>query len=222
MSDLRVTVAIPVGPRPTDQQWLEECLESVRQQTMPPDEILLVDDMANLPPHDGCRIWRAPWRVGVACAFNFCVALAKNELVFMLSDDDILYPTCLERCLATYERVGRIDGFYWAGVRYSDDREDQFFPFNGAMTTKGFWRMTGGFPPESGSGAPDAAFLSILMVNGMFDRVQCIDTKEPQYWYRVHENTDTGARGPWQGVILETRHLLTHSWKPPEWGRYDT
>lgn len=219
-----ITVVIAVGPEKHHQRWLDECLESIQNQTQFPDEILLVDDMANLPQPDlffsNIRVWRAPWRLGIPAAYNCGVALAKNDLVFMLGADDKLLPTCLEECLASYESHKQEDGYYGVGVSYSDGREDQYVPCHAAMVTKGLWRSTGGFPPESAVGAPDAAFLSILLGNDLMKPV-CVNGDKPLYWYRVHEQTDTAQRGGWQGPILEVRNLVTKHWKPPVWERYE-
>jgi len=240
-----ITVAIPVGPRSTDQQWLEECLASVRAQTREADEILLIDDMAGLPlgdafplgdgswkvdsgPLAGCRIWRTPWRVGVGDAFNFGVALAKSELVFMLGADDLLHPECLERCLDAYEKEepdARDLTYYFVGVQYLDGREDdkQFEPCNAAMVTKSLWRRCGGFAPESASGAPDAALLSVLIGHsGEAGRIVGVGRGMLLYNCRPHYDSDTGSKGAhWQGIILPTRDYLTREWKQPEWGRYE-
>ena len=222
---MKITVAIPVGPEPHHRQYLDECLESVRQQTLAPAEVLIVDDMGGLPAgldrSNGysVRTYRSPWRLGVAQAFNFGVALAENEAVFMLGADDRLLPRCLERCAAAYEARDGADLWYGVGVKYSDGRPDQYAPCNAAMVTKALWRKTGGFPPEAGSGAPDAALISVLMVHES-QAIACVDGDRPLYWYRVHEGSDTAQRGPWQGVILETRGLLSALWEQPRWGRF--
>lgn len=238
-----ITVAIPVGPFSTDQQWLEECLTSVRAQTRKADEILLVDDMAGLPLDgafplgDGswqvdkgllapCRIWRTSWRVGVADAFNFGVALARSELVFMLGADDTLHPECLERCLDAYEKDApdvRDLTYYFVGVQYLDDREvdKQFVPCNAAMVTKSLWQRCGGFASETGSGAPDAALISVMMIHPEAGRFTGVGEGMCLYNYRPHADTDTAKRAAWQNIILETRNVLTRDWKQPEWGRYD-
>lgn len=227
MSDPGVTVAIPVGPEKHHQAFLEECLASVAEQIVQPDEVLIIDDMAGLPQRMNCsqesyvfNVWRSPWHLGVAHAFNFGVALAENDLVFMLGADDKLLPECIERCLAAWEKNRRRDAYYGVGVQYSDEREDQFVLCNAAMVTKEFWRQTGGFPVEASSGAPDAALISVLLKNTSIPRPMIlVDKSHPLYWYRVHNNTDTAQRSPWQGVILETRDLLTKLWHPPTWGR---
>lgn len=234
-----ITVAIPVGPEAHHCEWLRECLDSVAAQTEPPHTILLVDDMHGLRQHDGwlaewapghrlggvrerdgIRVdrYEAPWRLGVPGAFNFGVALARTELVFMLGADDRMLPGCLEACRLAYEREGGRDGYYYAAVRYLDDRDDQNVPCNEAMVTKGLWRATGGFAPETGVGGCDAALISAMMVHKPNDIIRI--GEEPLVEYRPHPNTDTAMRGPWQGAILEARRILTDGWRAPTWGRF--
>ncbi len=216
----RVTVAIPVGPNPNACRWLDDALASVDNQTETAD-ILVISDM-----HDECstinsdvRVWRAPWRLGVAHAFNFGVALAKTELVIMLGADDTLEPTAVERALEAWDTHG-IDAYYYFGVRYMDTGEEQTLPCGEAMVSKGLWRKTGGFPVESEVGACDAAFISILMVHHP-ELLVPIAKGAPLVNYRRHEDTDTASRGDWQGPILMSRHILTKNWTKPNWGRYE-
>jgi len=222
-----VTVVIPVGPQAHHKAFLGEALQSVADQTRLPDELLLIDDMASVVwddwkevAHlDSLTVWRAPWRLGVASAFNAGVGLAKHPLVIMLGADDKLLPKAVAACVAQWEANGKADAYYYMGVEYSDGRPSQTTPCNAVMITKGLWQATGGFPPETASGANDCALVSILMVHSNKQLVAVADGS-PLYWYRVHENSDTAGRGPWQGVILETRDILTRDWKAPKWGRY--
>jgi hypothetical protein len=235
---------IPVGPYACHKRWLGECLASVQAQTLPPAEVLLVDDMAGVQmsdlsgfgdevywaatrPENGrvlrdgkdiARLWRAPWRLGGVGAFNCGVALARNDLVFMLSCDDSIRPKCLELCVAEWEKHGQADGYYYVGCHYSDGRPDQTVPFSGAMVTKGLWRMMGGFPIEAGSGAGDAALISILMAHLPAHLIQVAEG-QALYDYRVHSETETANAGPWWGIIGDTRGIVTKLWKPPKWGR---
>ncbi len=220
-----VTVVIPVGPYAANKRWLEDCLESVRAQTYPAAEVLLIDDMAGLNPGPlggGVSVWRAPWRLGIATAFNMGVSLARHECVFLLGSDDWLEPACLEECVKAYESSKHPDEtYFFVGVRYSDGREDQFLPCNAAMVSKSLWRHTGGFPIEAASGAPDAALISIMLHKPEAGRAVGVCQDRPLYNYRVHDETDTAQRAKWQGVILATRGLLTQSWSQPVWGRYE-
>lgn len=252
-----VTVVVPVGPYAIYKTWLKECLESVRAQTYPADEILLIDDMAGLgddvlEPYRGegdsilhwglsgmpwtehvflerdsesdsakvvARIWRAPWRLGDLTAWNCGVALARNDLVFLLSCDDMLRPDCLELCVAEWEKHERKDAFYYVGAHYmGNEWPDQTCAFGNALVTKGLWRMTGGLPIEAASGAGDAAHIEILMIH-FPDRLIEVAGGKPLYDYRVHDQTVTCRLGTWSEVIAATRKLTTELWKVPEWGR---
>lgn len=224
-----ISVTIPVGPHPGNARYLRECLASVAEQTLQPADVVVIDDMAAVATMLevqkqaselglNLKIWRAPWRLGVAAAFNFGVALAESELVFMLGSDDRLLPKCLAECLDCYDSNARRDLYYNVGVKFSDGREDQYIACNAAAVTKGLWRQTGGFPLESSVGAPDAALLSIMLgTRAGYSHV--VNGREPLYWYRVHGETDTAGRGAWQGVILEVRNLVTATWQRPQWGR---
>lgn len=228
-----ITVTIPVGPKKHHQAYLDECLESVAMQTIKPNEVLLIDDMADLNydhvkskiyPHSNIHIYRSPWRLGVAHAFNFGVALAKNPLVIMLGADDTLEPTCVAECLDYYNKTDeRIQAktYYFLGVRYMDTGEEQYVPCNAAMVSKALWQHTGGFPPESAVGACDAVLGSIMIAHGAEAGYQrCVNEQKPLYNYRRHEQTDTYEKRAWYDVIIQSRHLATLEWKPTQWERY--
>lgn len=218
-----ITVVIPVGPYETNSKWLPEALRSAGDQTLKPREILIIEDGFDFQAghyNEGAyyhtREWRAPWHIGVGAAFNFGVALAKTECVFMLGSDDMLEPECLQACMKHYEAVGRRDAYYWVPVKYMSDGHEQYTPCNAAMVTKGLWHTTGGFPVEA-STAPDAALLSIMMVH--MPELIIRACAPALYNYRDHQDTDTKQHGAWHAsnVIVETRNLLTKEWTPPEW-----
>jgi len=148
------------------------------------------------------------------------VALATYPLVMMLGADDQLKPDCLELVARTYEANNQADGYYWMGVEYNDGRPDQFLPCGAAAVTQGLWRVSGGFPPQTSTGAADAALISLLSVHLPAMLVGVAVDHKPLYWYRVHGDSDTASLGTWQGVILSTRNLVTELWQPPAWGRY--
>lgn len=235
-----VTVIVPVGPFPVYKKYLGECLGSVREQTEAPSEVLLIDDMAGLPtiefqqytdilhtlpsalPHyaedPNCTVWAPPWRLGDVGAINCGVALAQNDLVFILSCDDWLEPDCIEKCYKKWEKHGKKDGYYWVGCHYSDGRPDQALAFSASMVTKGLWRETGGFAVETTGCGGDAAFISMMMVHFPDKLIKVADGK-PLYNVRIHSETMTANAGPWLGVMAEVRGLVTNLWKPPNWGR---
>lgn len=209
-------MCIPVGPSSANQRWLQDAIDSVYLQTYQVDEILLIDDMANLSIQGPrIRVHRNPWHSGVAHSFNFGVALAENDLVLMMGSDDLLEPECIEACLATYHAIGRLDRYYWLDVQYMSNGEAQSIACNAAMVTKGLWRKTGGIPIESACGAGDAALLSCLLAHKpqWMHRVQ---TDKPLYKYRDHAETDTIRRSSWMGIVVQIRNLVTEEWKEQE------
>ena len=222
-----VTVAVPVGPEPSHQQWLDECLASVRAQTHTVDEILLIDDMAGLDEKEGCRIWQAPWRLGTAGAINCGVSLAANDLVYILCADDWLEPECVEACVEEYERRNDPLGYYHVTIELVNegDYRHSFAPIKDlpsgcALTTKQLWRHMGGFPPDS-SVSPDAIFVSILYGRPGSGNLYHVRQGVPLCKVRMHPKQDSARRGAWGNIIYAARDVLTREWKPPEWGRYE-
>jgi len=225
-----VTVVIPVGPEPHHQKWLDECVQSVRSQTYPVDEILLIDDMAALDDREGCRIWQAPWRLGTAGAINCGVSLAKNDLVYILCADDWLEPECLAACVEEYERR-HCDplGYYHVTIRFEceegyapplPDPPIQDLPSIAAMVTKGLWRHMGGFPVAA-EASPDSILISILYGKKGSGNLYHVKQGVPLCNVRMHPEQDSAGRGTWLGVIHTVRDLVTREWEQPNWGRYE-
>jgi len=219
---IEVSILVPVGPHRVYRQFLGECLDSAARQTLRPSEILIVDDMAglkdiDLPVNPLIRVWKNPWRLGDVGSFNSGVALAKSDLVFMLSCDDTIRPECLELCVAEWESHHREDAYYYVGAHYmGGEWPDQTVPFSAAMVTKNLWKMTGGFPVETTGCGGDAALISILMTY-FPNRLIPVARGKPLYNYRVHKDSETANSTPWMGVMTEARSLATKLWKKPEW-----
>lgn len=218
------TVMIPVGPYAFYKKYLSECVDSVRQQTIKPAEILLIDDMADVTPDDypDCRVWRAPWLLGVPAAANCGVSLAKNEHVFMLACDDKLMPNAVERIWQTRNKYPDPLGYYWVNIEYSTG-EKQALPCGHALVSKSLWRHTGGFPPESGVGACDHIFVSMLLAqHGKAGKLYHVEG-EPIYWHREHEEQYTRHQVVNQSTIADVRDCFSRRWQPVnDWERYES
>lgn len=219
-----ITVVVPVGPNPAYRDYLAECLDSVRAQTVQAAEILIIDDQAQLTQEDvgaDVTLWKTPWLSGVAHAFNFGVALAKHDLVFMLGSDDRLEPWCLADCERAHKEKRDALGYYHVDVQYSNGPR-QSLPCNAAMVTKALWRHNGGFPVESAVGAPDTVLISIMLAaKGWAGHLVHVTSHAPPYWYRSHAETDTVARSrPFRDAIRAVRDIYTEGaveWKKPTW-----
>ena len=105
----RVAVVIPTHDRP---DLLAEALRSVLAQTMPPQEVIVVDDLghertrtavAGIQPTTGIVIrylHRVAGPRGASASRNAGAALASTDFVAFLDDDDLWEPRFLEDALA--------------------------------------------------------------------------------------------------------------------------
>jgi GT2 family glycosyltransferase len=100
-----ISVIIPTCDRPAE--FLREAIESVLAQTLPPGEVIVVDngtrdaDPTALP--EGVTLYRLPPRVGPSRARNFGAAMAKGATLAFLDDDDLWDRDFLKQCSKTLE-----------------------------------------------------------------------------------------------------------------------
>lgn len=231
MASVPITVVIPVGPREQHQRWLDEAIQSAFDQTYKPTEILLLDDMAFLSPAwtlprsyyfvpgaPDIHIYRPPWHVGVYCAYNFGVALAENECVFILNSDDKLMPTCLEKCWESYHKNNQKDAWYFVNYQLSESGEVQggFVAPNIAMMTKGLFKLMGGFPLEGVIGGGDCLMNSIISKHYNDRLIQVAE--EPLYWHRQHEGQFTAYQSSkFAEEVYTIRGKVVNNYVAPEW-----
>lgn len=242
-----VGVVIPIGPSGNACEYLSQLVESLHAQTREIDEIVIVDDMHGshfLTPYDEqfntntCSnlymlfhlaahpfmrfvVEESKWRLGIPAAFNMGIGASKSDLVIMLGADDWLEPQAVEKLVEEYERQNRLDAYYSFTIKYSDTDEVQDEPCNCAAVTKGLWKLTGGFAPESAVGACDSMFISMMLVHHRKLLIP-VDRGNPLVNYRRHAATFSNTRpSAWQGPIFVVRDLLTTFHEKPEWGRYE-
>lgn len=104
---LRVSACIPVF---NGGETLEKAIESVRAQTLAPEEILVVDDgstdgSAQLAEKLGCKVIRQENR-GVAAARNVLLKEADGEVIALLDHDDAWTKEKLATQIAKLETSG--------------------------------------------------------------------------------------------------------------------
>ena len=128
-----VSVIIPSWNRPA---FLREAILSAINQTLPPLEILVVDDgsdsdareaIVRLTALHGCvRFIALNRNHGAGHARNVGLELARGDWILFLDDDDILFVDFLERC---FEALGREDGAQVAlgrALRFRDGRSASY------------------------------------------------------------------------------------------------
>lgn len=225
-----ITIALPVGSHPDYKKYLSECLVSINSQMRINDEIILINDMAELTYSDyfgkGWLYWddpmrkvhENPWLLGCAASWNIGVSLAKNDLVLLMGSDDVLLPECLDTLRQAYLEQNKMDAWYNLTIEITEGPDTGIHTVfnNAAAVTKGLWKLTGGFPP-SGFAAPDALLISIMMVH-MPERLIQVREGTPLYRARVHEAQDTPRQaGRFWEEVISIRNKETRDWKQPQW-----
>src|SRR5215831_15135266 len=113
---MRLTVIIPAY---NEANFVGDTIRSLQEQTVPPDEIILVDDGSTDGTGDvgrraGITVVRPPCNTGSkAGAQTFALPQVKTDLVMAIDADTTLEPTAVERlvqCFAAGD-VGAACGF---------------------------------------------------------------------------------------------------------------
>lgn len=121
-----IDVIIPVF---NGEAYIEAAIQSVRQQTLPPERIIVVDDgstdgtaevVARLAHADARVLYIPRSNAGVSAARNAGIAVSSAPLVAFLDADDIWLPEKLERQLEAIERGGPETGFVHSSYFYID------------------------------------------------------------------------------------------------------
>lgn len=213
-----ITVVIPVGTSAHCTRYLQECLDSLKEQSMRPTEIILVDDMAHLNKLKldisglNVIVHRNLWHSGQPHSVNYGIALSSNELIFMLNSDDKLKPWALEDCLSAWNKYKDELGYYWCDVEYSDTGEYQRCATSAAMVTKTLWKHIGGYPIESSIGMPDTILISILLKHKAAGNLYHVMSEKPPYWYRRHLESMTETTRKYKGIIQDLREIIINDW----------
>jgi glycosyltransferase involved in cell wall biosynthesis len=103
-----VTVIIPTFNR---RQWISICLDSIKAQTYPHVETLVVDDgssdgtvewLRSQPDYSFVRIHEQPKNGGASIARNDGIRLAQGELIAFIDSDDALSPNHVETAVNVF------------------------------------------------------------------------------------------------------------------------
>ncbi|MCR5485084.1 MAG: glycosyltransferase [Clostridiales bacterium] len=110
--DIKVSFIIPVYKV---EKYLEDCVSSVLNQTLPEIEIILVDDGSpdNCPAicdrlsdsHDNISVIHKE-NAGLAAARNTGIKAAKGKYIFFVDSDDLVFKTAAEKAYNAAELSG--------------------------------------------------------------------------------------------------------------------
>ncbi|HEX5453942.1 MAG TPA: glycosyltransferase family A protein [Stellaceae bacterium] len=134
--DKRLSI-VTIIPLYNGARWIERAINSVLGQTLPPDEFIVVDDGSTDEGPEIVERLCGQYPItllrkengGQSAARNFGVAHSTGDLIALLDQDDIWYPTHLEEMIKPFleDKSGRL------GWVYTDfDEVDA----NGQMVTK--------------------------------------------------------------------------------------
>ena len=202
-----VSVVIPIRNR---AGWIAAALDSVRAQTLPPAEIIVVDDgstddLAAVMQHDpAVRLIHLP-PSGLGPAWNAGIAAAGQPFIAFLDSDDIWLPRKLETQMPLFERdeVGVVfadslvrhveaSGETWLRRATRFDRvppSDCTFagfvrrnpvPFSTVVARRTLFDATGPFDPKARRSADWAWLCRASLV------CELAAIREPLAEYRVH------------------------------------
>ena len=209
-----ISVCIPVF---NGENFIEECIESILDQTEDDFEILVIDNCSTdetlniVDQYNDARIKviRNSKNIGGIGNFNRCIKLARGEFIVLLPHDDLLLPTALatfREVLESDKEIGTTYSSYFLidekGKRTSfvlSDDEDKIMTSNEAFT-----RFAEGNPIQctmtrreiySQIGVWDAE-CGLVSDWEMWCRIALAGhkvayIKTPQNCYRVHSNNLT-------------------------------
>ncbi|NLT07348.1 MAG: glycosyltransferase [Solirubrobacterales bacterium] len=114
--------------------YLEECVESIKAQTLPPDRIVVVDDgstdpetveaLACLDDDAAVEVLRQGENLGPSAARNRALAELDTSYVLPLDADDTLVPDAIERMLARLEAAAPDVGYVYPNAQHVGNRSD--------------------------------------------------------------------------------------------------
>lgn len=114
--------------------FIDECIESIRAQTLPASQVVVVDDGSDDPEtiqalrrleHDGdVLVLRLPDNRGPSAARNRALRELRTSYVLPLDADDKLLPDALERMVRQLEQCPPDVGYVYPHARYFGTRND--------------------------------------------------------------------------------------------------
>lgn len=117
---------------------LRECVESIRAQTYPDVELIVIDDFSTeaethaylreLDAVEDVEVLRMSRNRGPSAARNAGIARASGRYVLPVDADNLLLPDAIERLVSQLQSAGEHVGFIYQNCQYFGNREDYFEP----------------------------------------------------------------------------------------------
>ena len=114
------------------EQFVEEAIQSVRHQTYPNVQLIVVDDYSTdesvevikrtLPHYPGAEFIACSSNLGNCSAFNKGFVKAKGDFIIDLSADDILLPERIEKGVKIFQSAGAEVGVNFTDAEQIDEK----------------------------------------------------------------------------------------------------
>jgi GT2 family glycosyltransferase len=193
---MSITVIVPVW---NGRDLLKRLLDSVERQTVPADEVIVVDNGSTdgapeLARERGARVESMGRNAGFAAAVNRGIELAESEWIAVLNSDVELAPDYFERLTAT--------GKWFATGKILDARRNGLIDAAYDLTCRGgtTWRAGNGCPdgplfaePRRISSAP---WTAALFRADLFRKIGLLEPRFESYL----EDVDFGLRCAAHGI----------------------
>jgi glycosyltransferase involved in cell wall biosynthesis len=232
------------------EKYLPQALESVRAQTVPVREIIVVDDGSQVPLQPMAGWDGPPLRIirttnqGLAAARNVGLHYATGEFIALLDSDDFWHPRKVEvqekalradpGAAACYAQCVRAPGFFGFGPYPPPDVSDDefllvlwyhsFFPPSAVAFRRDAVEAVGPFREDLGNGEDIELWLRLL-TRGRF-----VQAAEPLCYYRQHDGQFTqniyrkligGKRARAAMIALHAQRLIQAGLRPDKlWDAY--
>jgi glycosyltransferase involved in cell wall biosynthesis len=125
----KITVIVPTFDR---SQFLAECLESLFSQTLPPAQVIVINDGSSenitqvLAPFGNQIEYLETPNLGKSGALNAAMPRTRGDYVWIFDDDDVALPDALERFTRALEENPdcgfSYSSFYWSRASPEDGR----------------------------------------------------------------------------------------------------
>lgn len=185
-SNSNVTIIIPCY---NDGQYLMEALQSIYNQTLLPEKIIIVDDGSNTNTKNVLATINNPLvqivhqkNKGVSAARNYAISLALTDYIVNLDADDYFEPTFIEKAV---ELLNNNEHFIAVGSNFRKFCKlktiEVLKPLGGSLTDfivinnciantmfrKKCWEVVGGFDEKMQEGYEDWEFwIAVLKLGG--------------------------------------------------------
>ena len=208
------------------QDWLDGCLASLFAQSIPPQEIILVDNASDQDPspwlqanYPQVQIMRLETAQGLASALNQGITLARGSHFLLLNPDLTLQPDAVEHMLCVAQAhpdcaaVAPKLRFSWAPA-FLNGLGNQVNAFSWG-TDIGLGHLDLGQFDRSGE-LPSACFAAVLIPRTAWDEVGPLDNGFPMYYedlewcYRARLFGKTILAAP-QAVVYHAQGQQAHT-----------